>query len=232
MTDSGAQPSDPTYRAALFARIRAALGRESATPPPQPLPIDEPIVRTVRDDQDLVAVFCEHAEQVGMKPRRTSAADLQHTLEDLLTTLGTRRATVSIVPGALLDAAAAALSTRNIERVDWRAAEGLEPDYDVDAGITDVALAVAESGTLVYRSGQEHSRGTAFVPPMHIALVRARDIVPDLIDAMPRLAAQPTDLPSATLLITGPSKTADIEGVLVKGVHGPQDVHILLVQDA
>ncbi len=110
--------------------------------------------------------------------------------------------------------------------------QGLEPYYDTDAGISDVHAALAETGTLICCSGRSHPRGTSLVPPYHLALVRRSDILPDMIDYWARLKGIPgRDLPSSQAFITGPSKTADIEGILITGVHGPGRVDIVLIDD-
>ena len=117
----------------------------------------------------------------------------------------------------------------NCELVDSRAEPGIGAHYDVDVGITDVQAAIAETGTLVIASDPAHSRGTFIAPPVHVAIVRTTDLLPDLIDywnAHPRPGASG----ACTVLVTGPSKTADIEGILVTGVHGPGAVHVLLVE--
>ena len=120
-----------------------------------------------------------------------------------------------------------------MEFVPWGNVPTFEPLYRVDAGVTDVQAAIAETGTLVCWSGPGRGRGLSLVPPVHIAVVRRSDIVPDLIDYLARHAQHgPEALPSSIVFITGPSKTADIEGVLITGVHGPREVHILLVDDA
>jgi L-lactate dehydrogenase complex protein LldG len=116
--------------------------------------------------------------------------------------------------------------------VAWRDTPGFEALYNTDVGITDVQAAIAETGSLVCTAGPGSARGLSLVPPIHIAIVRRSQVVPDLIDYWtPSLNAQ---LPpsSSVALITGPSKTADIEGVLITGVHGPREVHILLIEDA
>ena len=99
-------------------------------------------------------------------------------------------------------------------------------------GVTDVHAALAETGTLICSTDGSHSRGASLIPPVHIAIVRERDIVPDMLDYWARLGGVPGgELPSSQSFITGPSKTADIEGVLVTGVHGPGEVHIVLVSE-
>ena len=107
---------------------------------------------------------------------------------------------------------------------------GDETWFSAVAGITTVAAAVAETGSLLVVSGPRTPRSTSLIPPIHVALVAASQIVPDLVDVFARLDAH--DLPAGIALITGPSKTADIEGVLVTGVHGPGHVIIILVSDA
>ncbi len=70
--------------------------------------------------------------------------------------------------------------------------------------------AVAETGSLVIRPNPGHGRALSLVPPLHVAIVDPSNIVPDLIDLMDKIAGEPY-APNITL-ITGPSKTADIEG--------------------
>ena len=72
------------------------------------------------------------------------------------------------------------------------------------------------------------ARGASLIPPVHIALLDRTQIVGDLFDYFDRLAS--TGLPANINLITGPSKTADIEGILITGVHGPGVVHVLLLE--
>ena len=95
--------------------------------------------------------------------------------------------------------------------------------------MTDVWAAVAETGSLVIRPDAHHGRLLSLAPPIHVAFVKPQQIVADLIDLMQMIDAD-TRAPNITL-ITGPSKTADIEGSLVIGVHGPGMVRVMLVND-
>ena len=106
---------------------------------------------------------------------------------------------------------------------------GDEAWFSSAAGVTTVRAAVAETGSLLVASGEDSPRSGSLIPPLHVALVAASQIVPDLVDAFAVFSAD--TLPAGIALITGPSKTADIEGVLVTGVHGPGRVIILLVTD-
>lgn len=95
--------------------------------------------------------------------------------------------------------------------------------WEAEAGITVAELAVAESGSLLLASKPGASRLTSLAPPLHVCLVRSQDIVPDLASAMDRLPG------GNSVLISGPSRTADIEGVIVRGVHGPRELWVLIV---
>jgi L-lactate utilization protein LutC len=115
-------------------------------------------------------------------------------------------------------------------QASWWSDTTLDAAYDADAGITDVWFAVAETGSLVVRASAEHGRAVSLVPPLHIAIVERSQIVPDLVDAMRKIAAEGAG--TGTVFITGPSKTSDIEMTLVTGVHGPMEVVVVLVAAA
>jgi L-lactate dehydrogenase complex protein LldG len=91
-----------------------------------------------------------------------------------------------------------------------------------------VQRAIAETGTLVCVSGASSARGASLIPPVHIAVLEEGQILADLFDYFEQL--DPQDLPANVNMITGPSKTADIEGVLVTGMHGPGAVHVVLLR--
>ncbi len=109
--------------------------------------------------------------------------------------------------------------------------------FAADVGITNVAYLIAETGSIVLATGPKESRSLSLLPPVHIALARPSQILPDLFDLfdvyspvadLNKPAAPP---PSCLSIITGPSKTGDIELKLVTGVHGPGEVHVILVAD-
>jgi L-lactate dehydrogenase complex protein LldG len=100
-------------------------------------------------------------------------------------------------------------------------------------GITGADYAVSETGSVVVMPRSGLSRLVSLVPPVHIALVRARDVVESLDDVflLRRLDyyRNGSDMGSYLNFITGPSRTADIEQTLVVGVHGPKEVHMVLI---
>lgn len=100
---------------------------------------------------------------------------------------------------------------------------------DVPASFTGTLAGIAATGTLVVQPSPAEPRLMSLVPPLHIALLKASQIYDNLYQAQQHW---PKPMPSNLLLISGPSKTADIEQVLAYGAHGPKDLIVLLVEDA
>ncbi len=100
----------------------------------------------------------------------------------------------------------------------------------IPVGLTGSIGGLADTGSIIVDSGQGRSRSASLLPPVHIALLSPAEIYPDL----PTWMAHHGDalLPSMANLtiISGPSKTADIELNLVLGVHGPGEIHVILVE--
>lgn len=96
---------------------------------------------------------------------------------------------------------------------------------DYAFGITRAAGAIAETGTLILTDAGTSSRLAALAPWTHIAVLRRADIFPDISAALAALPADPN-----IIWVTGPSKTADVEGILIEGVHGPGIQGALLVE--
>jgi len=103
--------------------------------------------------------------------------------------------------------------------------------FAAELGITSVDWAVAETGTLALCSDPGHGRVVSLLPPNFLAILEPSQIVPDLFDLFDRLEQHKQDLPSNLVLVTGPSKTGDIELKLTTGVHGPGNVHVLVVEE-
>jgi L-lactate dehydrogenase complex protein LldG len=101
--------------------------------------------------------------------------------------------------------------------------------FGVDAALTAAAGAVSDTGALILRPTGAEPRLMSLVPPVHIAVLRADTVYPSLGDAM-REGRWAEGMPSNMLLISGPSKTADIELVLAFGVHGPKELVVLIVE--
>jgi L-lactate utilization protein LutC len=102
-----------------------------------------------------------------------------------------------------------------------------EAAFVADVGISGVAWAIGETGSLVLAASAEEPRSLSLLPPLHVALVEASQILPDLFDLFERQSVEA--MPAALTLVTGPSKTGDIEMKLVTGVHGPGELRVIVV---
>ena len=100
------------------------------------------------------------------------------------------------------------------------------PDPTLKAGLTGALSAIADTGTLVIPSGQGRPLGASLLAEFHIAIIRASQIVPSLEEALRNNEVRNA---SALALVTGPSRTADIEMTLTIGVHGPKELHVFIV---
>jgi L-lactate dehydrogenase complex protein LldG len=98
----------------------------------------------------------------------------------------------------------------------------------VDVGITSADYARADTGTLVMFSSREEARMISLLPPVHLAVVRTDRILTGL-DQLFTLEPLPGQRSSSMVLITGPSRTADIEQILIRGVHGPGELHVVVI---
>lgn len=96
------------------------------------------------------------------------------------------------------------------------------------AGITGADYALADTGTLVLFSSAQQARMISLLPPLHIAVIR-RDQILTGLDELFSLEPLPGNRSSSMVLITGPSRTADIEQILIRGVHGPGEIHVVVV---
>jgi len=100
---------------------------------------------------------------------------------------------------------------------------------EADVGVTTVDFAIAETGTLVLLAGPDRPRATSLLPRVHVALVRLDQVRRRMGETMEEILLRPGGPPSATLFVTGPSRTSDIENDLAIGVHGPAAVIVLLL---
>ena len=102
----------------------------------------------------------------------------------------------------------------------------------VDVGVSKALLGVAASGTCMMNTDREDVRLSGMVSEIHVIFLCKSDIYPDLPSIAQFLRERMNEAPSTyTTLISGPSRTADIERVAAVGVHGPLELHIILLED-
>jgi len=160
----------------------------------------------------LAAQFTDELTTIGGKVYRLPEKDVKARLAKLLQERGIERVAVDYIGEQYVT---------GIQSV-------LVPNPTVWAGITGALLGIAESGSLVLVGGEGRPLTASLLPDIHIAILWESDLVPTLAEALSRpeiLAA------SAAVIITGPSRTADIEMTLTIGVHGPKEVHVFLIED-
>jgi L-lactate dehydrogenase complex protein LldG len=102
-----------------------------------------------------------------------------------------------------------------------------QADPSAQAGLTGSFGAIAETGTLILAGGQGRLQTASLLPPLHIALLERDKIYASLADVtrLPEIQAFPT-----VVLVSGPSRTADIEMTLTIGVHGPGELHVIILE--
>ncbi|MCG6874269.1 MAG: lactate utilization protein C [Betaproteobacteria bacterium] len=120
-----------------------------------------------------------------------------------------------------------------LAHLDWRGAgfdlAAREAAGEDMVGITGAFAGIAETGTLMVVSGPDTPAGVSLLPETHIAIVPTWRIVKHMEDAWELARAELGQLPRAVNFISGPSRTGDIEQVIILGAHGPYRVHLILV---
>jgi L-lactate dehydrogenase complex protein LldG len=185
---------------------------------------------------DAVQLFCTELAAAGGKGY--VAADREsvyRTMQSIIQSQNARKILLS--RGGLCERLEVAARLKDIG-LEVTAADGLsmqnprEGLFAAEVGISNVYRLIAETGTVVVASRPNEPRSISLLPPVHIALADRSQLLPDLFDLFDLFSPVPTPdrtaPPSCLSLITGPSKTGDIELKLVTGVHGPGEVHVIL----
>ncbi len=209
----------------IFRKLRAATTPTLPSPDAAIAGHYAGLPRTAK--ADLAREFAEkitawHAE-VHAVPRGAWVAKLQ----EVVAAKGI--GTLLYAPATAHGKALAAAGVQGLKPYD-RPIDGWKQELfgNVDAAITGTRGAIAETGTMIVWPDADEPRLMSLVPPIHIALVDADTVVPTLYDAITQQKWS-AGLPTNALLITGPSKTADIQQTLAYGAHGPKELVVLLL---
>lgn len=100
-----------------------------------------------------------------------------------------------------------------------------------EIGLTTCEALIARHGSILVSNGQSSGRRLSIYPPVHIVIADSGQVCMDIKDGLAFLQARYQQIPSMISLITGPSRTADIEKTLVLGAHGPKALYLLLLEN-
>jgi L-lactate utilization protein LutC len=191
----------------MLAGVRAALGRTANHPLPPP-----PTLTQADAGGDLIRQFTEAL--TALAGEVVTVTDLARARAYLEPMLAGRRVIVSSAP--------------ILEACGLRSEYSREACAAADIGVTSADFALADTGTLVFLSESHESRLISLLPPRHIAVIERSKILSGLDELLTRIPL-PAGRSSSMVLVTGPSRTGDIEMRLVRGVHGPGESLVIIV---
>ena len=173
------------------------------------------------DIQTLTENFKANVESVGGKCTVVnSEAEAAAKILEVVSSIGAKTIAISD----------AGIVKRLVEHAGIPVTENASKEYlfGSDLGITSAQWAIAETGTLVLESGRESHRLTSLIPPVHLCILNAGNILQTLGEI---LETTSKELSAAVTFITGASRTSDIELTLAIGVHGPGELHVIIITD-
>lgn len=187
-------------------------------------------------DSEKLDLFQQKIESVHAEVHRVSQDNWLEKLKELMAEKQVKNLLTPMQAQVGVDTRAA-LADGDVELLaydqpieDWKA----ELFSNVDAAITDVRSAIAETGSLVLWPDTDQPRLMTLVPPIHFAVVDADQLKNTFHEVIVSEgwggASEGQAMPTNALLISGPSKTADIEQTLAYGVHGPKELVVLVRQ--
>lgn len=223
-------------RKRILDRIRAVTSRLDVPYPQEAVRASEDPRLLRAGQEELIALFGQRQEELGGR------LQVAATAEQLMEVLASRLREVAegpiwIEPGLQVGGTRVIEALRRAEIGELHEAilptEGRhwkEVLEDASVGITGADFLLAQTGSvvLVHRDGRP--RSLSLLPPTHFVVASAEQLLPDLDAAVPLLKGQfgEPDFPAVTV-ITGSSRTADIEKILIRGVHGPQNLEVFLL---
>ncbi|MDN5893680.1 MAG: lactate utilization protein C [Nocardioides sp.] len=194
-------------REEILARVREALSGVERDPDP----VDSPRITALTDHETLVDLFAERVADYRAVVERCASDELPERVAAALSDAGS----VVVAPDLDLEV------PRSVHDTDLTSGE-LD---GIDAVVTTAAVGIAETGTIVLDHGPgQGRRAISLVPDTHVCIVYADQVVHDVPDAVALL-----DPTRPLTWISGPSATSDIELSRVEGVHGPRNLHVVIV---
>lgn len=210
----------------ILQRLRQRRGEALSTPEKDFTPLKRPDWTT----EEKLTRF-----RAAMEPVHGEIHDCRNRdwVADLAELLQARQASTLLVGNGPEPLATLSSSTASLPEVvvyDEPVASWKEHLFrNLDAGLTTTRGGIAETGSLILWPDASEPRLISLVPPIHVALLKATELYGTLSDAMAEQSWS-SGMPTNALLVSGPSKTADIEQTLAYGVHGPRELIVLVIE--
>lgn len=205
----------------ILHKVRTALGRSAgqAVAPPPPVRMRVPEIAV----EDRIASFITRLEVLAGKAVRvpTMAAACEYVANEIAGKTCVASNAPYLAECGITGIAGVQSGIRNLDELRAACAT-------CEIGITSADYALGDTGTLVMIASPAEARLVSLLPPAHLAVVPKERLLTGL-DELFTLVPMPADVTSSMVLITGPSRTADIEQILVRGVHGPGSVTVVIV---
>lgn len=206
-----------TNKEKVLKKIRDSLISKTDNPYPK-LSFDAPVFH--QTDEDPVLIFADKAEAAGTK---FFLIDSELDFMEAMVNLGMQYKWKNIlcVEDGLSNLLTECELPHSIDTADLQS---------MDVGISSCECIIARTGSIIV-SSREQSRSVPAYAPVHIVLGKASQIALDLKDGFSWLRHKYPKLPSSLNIITGPGRTADINGELVIGAHGPLQLYVFVIDD-
>ena len=245
-----------TDRAKFIANVTSSLGRTEVIVPSRDestaafddaetarANADQAMANSAANSAELTDRMAEAASTIGWKVHRVAnpedAADVVANICEQKGAKSVLRSTHDVLGEINVDAAVTStganlsVTEHSGDNNETMISESKSEAFATDIGITGVDYAIAETGTVVLHPRSGLSRLVSLAPPTHIAVLRPAEILDSLDElfTMERNDHLSGNLAGSMNLISGPSKTADIEGTTVTGIHGPLEVHLIILEN-
>lgn len=232
------EPNPNLDQAGVLDDVRRALGRSASlvSAPPSPL---EPFIEPAgeQDPAELIARFAAEATAVRANVQIVSG-NLQ-AVDRIIEICTTSKGQEIALSETELFARMNLISKLSARGFSTFIPDGIDHEKLVarlancGVGVTAADYAIAETGTIVLSSDEPNALLVSLLPPVHIAVLRWAQIAGSLDAVIGKLSRERINLtdPSRSItLITGPSRTSDVELVLSIGVHGPKQLHVIVLE--
>lgn len=207
-------------RSLILKAIEQALQKETIKPAKKP-DFNAPIYDLNEKQEDLAILFAKNLKNV--QGEFCYCIDEQELLDNLRGFLKNRNLSQIFVWETRLQ--------KMLEKAHINFHKSTEDLRKIEVGVTSCEYLVARTGSVVISSRQAMGRALSIFPSIHIVVSYTSQLVYDIGTALRLFREKHTSFPSMLSFITGPSRTADIEKTLVLGAHGPQELHVFLIDD-